>query len=298
MYDVERLASEYRIVVEPSAWGYQQARMYLLRGLDTDVVVESQYLQDYNYIKQLGGSLRPIRLGAGDWVDPNLFASGRETEKKYDIVMVANWLKWKRHKLLFQAMRQIGQNMGKVALVGYPIEGRTSNEILALAKRYDVEEKVDLYENIQASEVAGILRSAKAGIMLSKKEGANRGIYECWFSDIPVILTSSNIGVNRDHINKETGVLAADQELAEAIRNVCRQHAEYQPRAWAMNNTGWENSSRRLNDFLRELSLRQNQEWTQNIYSKKNAPAPLYIHENDRREADNEINTLKKYLIH
>ncbi|OQX15342.1 MAG: hypothetical protein BWK76_13225, partial [Desulfobulbaceae bacterium A2] len=52
MYDVERLAHEYRIVVEPSAWGYQQARMYLLRGLDTDVVVESQYLQDYKYIDQ------------------------------------------------------------------------------------------------------------------------------------------------------------------------------------------------------------------------------------------------------
>ncbi|OQX11384.1 MAG: hypothetical protein BWK76_19250, partial [Desulfobulbaceae bacterium A2] len=262
MYDVERLAHEYRIVVEPSAWGYQQARMYLLRGLDTDVVVESQYLQDYKYIDQLGGSMRPIRLGAGDWVDPDLFASGRETEKKYDLAMVANWLKWKRHKLLFQAMRQLGPSIGKVALVGYPIEGRTSKEILALAKRYGVEEKIDLYEKISAPEVAEILRSSKAGIMLSKKEGANRGIYECWFSDIPIILTSSNIGVNRDHINQETGTLADDRELAEAIRTVCQQHAEFQPRAWALHNTGWKNASHRLNEFLKKLALQQHEEWT------------------------------------
>lgn len=298
MYDVERLARDYRIVVEPSAWGYQQARMYLLRGMDTDVVVESQYFHDYKYIEQLGGSLRPIRLGAGDWVDPDLFASGRETEKKYDLVMVANWLKWKRHKLLFRAMRQLGTDIGRVALVGYPIEGRTSREILSLAKQFDVADKIDLYENISASEVAKILRSSNAGIMLSKKEGANRGIYECWFSDIPIILTSSNIGVNRDHINQETGVLADDIELAKVIRTVCQKHTVFQPRTWAMSNTGWENSSLNLNKFLKELAIEQQEEWTTDIYPKKNAPAPLYIHENDRKEADYGMNELGKYLIH
>lgn len=82
--------------------------MYLLRGLPTDVVVQAQYQQDYDYIMSLGGSLRPSRLGAGDWSDSDIFASGKEAKKHYDLVMIANWLKWKRHKLLFQKIGELG----------------------------------------------------------------------------------------------------------------------------------------------------------------------------------------------
>lgn len=297
LYDVEHLAQSYRIVFEPSAWGYQQPRFYLLRGLDTDVVVEAQYRQDYEYIEKMSGALRPIRLGAGDWVDPELFRSGREQEKKYDLVMVANWLKWKRHKLLFKAMRQLGLGIGKVALIGYPIEGRTRKDILRLAQNYDVEEKIDIFENISATEVGSILRSAKAGIMLSKKEGANRGIYECFFSDIPVILTSCNIGVNRDHINAETGMLVNDRDLPDAIKHMCTNHAQFHPRAWASTNTGWANSTRRLNELLKGLARCCNEEWSLDIFPKKNAPAPLYLLEEDRRSADLEISRLEQFLL-
>lgn len=69
----------------------------------------------------------------------------------------------------------------KVALIGYPIEGRTSGEVLELAKRYGVASKIELFENIPPEEVARVIRSAKLGVTLSKKEGANRGIYECFF---------------------------------------------------------------------------------------------------------------------
>ena len=212
LYDVEKLVKDYRIVVEPSAWGYQQTRIHLLRGLDTEVVVQSQYQPDFEYIRSLGGALRPIRLGAGDWADPELFCSGYKEEKQYDLVMIASWLKWKRHKLLFRAIRKLGGKIGRVALIGYPLEGRTSDEIRRLAKQFDVAEKIEIFENISMFEVNNVLRRAKVGVMLSKKEGANRGIYECFFSDIPVILTSCNIGVNRDHINEQTGILASDKK--------------------------------------------------------------------------------------
>jgi len=296
-YNVDQMAQDYRFVFEPSAWGYQQVRMYLLRGLDTEVIVESQYKQDFEYIEKLGGSLHPIRLGAGDWVDPDIFSSGKRTEKKYDLVMVANWLKWKRHKLLFQAMQQLGDEIGRVALIGYSLDGSTSDEIRQIASKYDVLRKIDIYENISASEVAGILRSAKAGIMLSKKEGANRGIYECFFSDTPVILTSSNIGVNRDHLNESTGMLANEHELCNVIRVMCQKYDQFHPRDWAIQHTGWKNSTNRLNKFLREIALHQQENWTRDIFFHKNAPLPLYVDENHRLEADNEIKRLEKYLL-
>ncbi|EKD39300.1 MAG: glycoside hydrolase family protein [uncultured bacterium] len=297
LFDVEKVATKYRLVVEPSAWGYQQVRMYLLRGLATDVVIQAQYRQDYEYIDALGGSLRPIRLGAGDWADPELFQSGRNTDKKYDLVMIANWLKWKRHKLLFRSMRDLQGNIGRVALIGYPIEGRTSDEIRLLAARYGVAGKIDLFENVSATEVGQLVRSAKVGIMLSKKEGANRGIYECFFSDVPVILSSSNIGVNRDHINKMTGVVSSDSELAKVILYMVGNYDRFAPREWALNNTGTQKSSAVLNSFLRDLAEKRGEVWKQDIFPKKNAPNPLYLSFDNQKDADREIDKLAEMLL-
>lgn len=297
LFDVERVAEKYRIVVEPSAWGYQQARMFLLRGLATDVIIEAQYQQDYEYIDSLGGALKPIRLGAGDWADPELFQSGRNVEKKYDLVMIANWLKWKRHKLLFRAMRELQDKIGRVALIGYPIEGRTSEEIRSLAQRYGIEKKIDLFENISALEVGRIIRSAKTGVMLSKKEGANRGIYECFFSDVPVILSSCNIGVNREHVNKMTGVLAADRDLSAVILHMVENYDRFRPRDWAMKHTSAENSSTRLNGFLQKLGELSGEIWTQDIFPKKNSPTPIYLHREHQQAADHEIVKLADTLL-
>ncbi|EKD87942.1 MAG: glycoside hydrolase family protein [uncultured bacterium] len=297
LYDAERLAKNYRIVFEPSAWGYQQVRMFFLQGLNTDVIIEAQYRQDFEYIETLGGALKPKRLGAGDWTDPDLFQSGKSTEKKYDLVMIANWLKWKRHKLLFQAMKSLQGKLGRVALIGYPIEGRTSDEILSLAIRFGIEKQIDIFENISAIKVGQIIRSAKAGILLSKKEGANRGIYECLFSDVPVLLASCNIGVNRDHINAMTGMLSSDAELAEAIIAMVERYESFQPRNWALENTGAAKSSARLNVFLKKLAVASGEVWTQDIFPKKNAPAPLYLREEHRLAADREVEKLASYLL-
>lgn len=297
LYDVEKIARDYRLVFEPSAWGYQQPRMFLLYGLATDVVVEAQYQPDYNYIAELGGSLKPIRIGAGDWVDFETFRSGREEKKLYDLVMIANWLKWKRHKLLFQALQQLGDEIGRVALIGYPIEGRTSDEIRQVAHNMGVGERIDIFENISAAEVGRIIQRSKIGIMLSKKEGANRGIYECFFSDVPVILTDQNIGVNRDHINTHTGMLAADDELFRTIRRMLAGHEGFQSRSWALTKTGWKNSSRQLNDFLRTLAMENQEEWTSDIFPKMNGPLPVYTNEEDRIAADRDVERLNEYLL-
>jgi hypothetical protein len=236
-------------------------------------------------------------LGAGDWADPELFQSGRYTEKKYDLVMIANWLKWKRHKLLFQTMKCLQDKLGRVALIGYPIEGRTSDEVRSLAMQHGIEKQIDIFENISAIQVGQVIRSSKVGILLSKKEGANRGIYECFFSDVPVILTSCNIGVNRDHINEMTGMLASDIALPETIIRMVERYESFRPRKWALENTGAEKSSARLNTFLKKLAKSSGEIWTQDIFPKKNAPAPLYLSEAHRLAADQEIEKLADFLL-
>ena len=296
IYDVEQVASKYRIVIEPSAWGYQNPIFHLLLDIDTDVIIEAQYKQDFDYINRVNSNLSAIRLGAGDWVDPDLFKASDRENKEYDLVMIANWAKWKRHKLLFKSLRMIRDDIGKIALVGYPIDGITLEDMRRLSSKYGVVDLIEYFEHIPPEMVSDIVRRSKMSVLLSKKEGANRGIYECFFSNVPVILTSRNIGVNRDHINQQTGMVVDDDILPEKILFMIKNYTQFTPEKWAIENTGYANSSRKLNGFIRDIAKSKGERWTKDIFMKKNVPVAMYTKKSDRLEADKAMNHLALFL--
>lgn len=296
LFDIERLAEDYRFVVEPSTSGYQNAMFFLCYGLVTDVIFEAQYEPDYHYINSIGNNFHPVRLGAGDWADPALFTDGNETEKKYDVVMVANWLKWKRHRLFFETLSALRPRINKVAVIGYPLDNRTLKSIKKECEACGVTDLVDFYEQIPMVEVRDILQQSKVGILLSKEEGANRSIYECFFSNIPVVLTSLNRGVNRDHVNKSTGIVVSDEALPETLINLVENFQEYQPREWAIQNTGYKNSTRKLNDLLRSLAEKNKEQWSRDIFLKHNSPHARYANPDDQCIADEAVQHLQQYL--
>jgi len=297
LFDVPRLAQKYRFVVEPSTWGYQNPYFFLLYGLETAVLFEAQYHGDHDYIKRLGGNFHASRIGAGDWVDFSLFSPGREEEKKFDLIMVANWLSFKRHRLLFRSLAPVRDKIGAIALVGYPDGGRTKEDIMDEARRYGVADKMVIFEKVPQARGAEVIRSSRFGLLLSRKEGANRGIYECFFSDVPIMLSASNMGVNRDHVNKQTGMVVEDQQLTEGLLRMKEGYAAFTPRAWAEKNTGYINATRMLNEQLRRIALAEGEEWTRDIFTKKNMPAAMYAHEDEAAEADREYERMKKALL-
>lgn len=297
VFDLQWLARRYRIVVEPSTCGYQNPFFFLLYGLETSVLFESQYRRDYDYIKGLGGNFHTSRLGAGDWVDSSLFMPGMEEEKRYDLVMVANWLSFKRHRLLFRSLAPIRDKIGKIALVGYPAGGRTKENIMDEARQYNVADKLEIFEKVPPAQVAEVIRSSRFGLLLSRKEGANRGIYECFFSNVPIILSASNMGVNRDHVNEKTGMVVEDQGLTEGLLRMREGYAAFTPRAWAEKNTGYVNATRMLNEQLRWIALTEGEEWSHDIFTKKNMPTAMYALEAEAAEADREYERMKVTLL-
>jgi hypothetical protein len=298
IYDIQEMARYYRFVIEPSTWGYQDAAFLLLFGLETDVIIEAQYESDYCYIKEMGGNFYPIRLGAGDWVDPDSFKCEDTIEKKYDVIMVASWLKLKRHELLFNTVSRLGGAINRVALIGYPSSDRTMKDVIRESDQYEITHLIDFYENLSPGEVGELLRISKVSLMLSKREGANKAIYESFFSDVPVILSSSNVGVNRDHINHFTGMIAEDWELPEKVAYMVDNYKCFSPREWALKNTGYHNSNRMLNETVRILAVKNGERWTKDLYPKKNFSNAVYVNEADRREADEEVNKLGGFLRH
>jgi len=295
LFDSSKVARDYYIVLEPSTWGYQDIVFMYFVGLGTDVIIESQYQRDYDYIASLRSNLKPIRIGAGDWVDPAIFYPISPV-KLYDFVMIASWQRLKRHDLFFRALAKIKSEVSRVALIGYPAGGKTLKDIEREALRYNIKDKVTFFERISPYEVRKILSESKASIMLSKREGANRAIYESLFCNVPIILTDQNVGVNREIINNQTGILSRDEELHNNLLKMLIDYKKFNPREWALKNTGYINSTRKLNDFLKKIATENGEDWSQNIFTKKNLPNATYVFESERQEAEKEFQRLVRYL--
>lgn len=293
IFDLELLANDYRFVLEPSFWGYQDPAILLFRNLPTDVIVQCQSRPDRDYISEVKGNLIPVEFGAGDWVDDSVFSESNVFH--YDVVMVANWSAFKRHRLLFRELRIIKGRVSNVALIGYPANGRTREDIVREADEEGVLDMIHIFEQIPHEFVAKILQHSKVAVMLTKREGANRAFYEALFSNVPVIVTSQNIGMNHDHINMSTGVFAADDSVGDAILHLINNRSSYRPREWALKNTGAVRTSALLNDVLRTTAEAYGEPWTCDVAPKKNAPNPTYTHEQDRVRLESAYGQLARY---
>lgn len=300
VYDLAALASRYTIVLETSGWGYQDARFFLYLGSDLDVLVQSPRYEDFEFIQSLNSNLIPVRVGSGEWVDAATFRPReKESTARFDVVMVAAWDPLKRHELLFEAVAHLKRERGqplRMALIGYPL-GWTRSPVEDLLQRYGLEKDCTIFENIPHAEVARIVADSKVSLLLSRQEGSNRSVYESMFCGTPVIVYRHHRGINLDHINERTGLLADDSELAEAIGRIIDHPDAFDPRGWALENIGFENATRALNEALKLMARHRTLPWTRDIAAKKNAPNLRYAEADRYQEFDDEYERLNDFLL-
>lgn len=170
--DIESLARDYEIILSPT-WSpsYDLALFITARMWPTHLFSILSNLDDLPVFARISTSLHPIRLLASNWVNPELAISDGEPEKKYDIVVIANWAKYKRHFALFQALAEMDSNL-KVLLLGVPWGGRSRQSIEVEADLFGVRNQLVIKEAVPHSEVFRELRSGKICVILSMLEGS------------------------------------------------------------------------------------------------------------------------------
>jgi glycosyltransferase involved in cell wall biosynthesis len=297
LFQIERLVQEYVVILEPSWWGYQDAAFFVYVGSDADVVVQAQAETDFRFIKEHGLTLTPTRLGAGDWVDPSLF-SPTGVAKAYDLVMVSSWNPFKRHRDLFAALREAREEHGIIlttALVGYP-NGWDAAEIQGQVKEFGLADQCEIYNEISPAQVAEVITKSRLYILLSRREGANKAMYEAMFCDTPVLAPSDHRGINHAHLNPRTGRAFDRARLADELIAAVRRAEDYSPRSWALDNTGYAVATHRLDELLAELATRRGNPWSSHLVPKMNQPNLRYASEADRLRLDSEYDRLVRFL--
>ena len=251
-----------------------------LAGLSPDpAFIGISNLADMETYRLMAPVIEPLPLMACDWVNPDLFNPRPRNEREIDILMVANWLPFKRHWLLFEALRQLPRNIN-VVLVGRDGEGRTERTIREEAHAFGVRQDLQLHTDIDIQQVMDMHCNARVGVLLSAREGSCVAPVESFFGDTPVgMMKDGHVG-SRAYINPQTGVLFSRETIGRQLAGFLERSDDFTPRKWALENVTCHRTSQRLNEHLKAHALGRNHPWTTDI-------APLcwrYMPQHIRRE--------------
>lgn len=272
-FDINEIFKKYYIVLEPSWAGYCDPSILMFISNKSTVVVQCFTDEDYEFIASLQSKMVPIRLGPADWVDSDLFKPMQTRDKKYDLVMVANWGRYKQHKELFKALRRIHDRHVKVLLIGFDWGNRTQYDILREAEIINSDlVHIEIKEMISQEEISQLLRQSKVFLFLSKKEGDNKAIVEAFFCNVPAIVYENAIGGARNRINKMTGIFSSYGELGKNIIYMLDNYKNFLPREWSLQNTGSSIATSILNSFIKKIAILNAEKFTTNIVEKTNSP--------------------------
>lgn len=278
--DMKALLREYTLVVEPSWSGICQPEILQFCAYHEDIHVMAPEESDYEFILMLESNLKPMTLGPGDWVAAGDVCS-TSSVKKFDIVMNSNWGSWKRHYVLFRALKKMPDST-RVALIGFPLWGEGRDKIERLVKYYKIEKQVVIFENIAHSEVMKVVSESNVGALMSLKEGANKSVSECILSGVPVVLLDSHVGGARGKINSLTGRFSSERDLAFQLQELIVTVNKESTKKWGLENISSRAATNKLNTILRLSAIESNQTWTEDIVEKRNSPELDYAIDSDR----------------
>lgn len=282
--DLGLLTKFFRVVLEPSSVGYSLPEILVWTRLSPEkIIVLSPYADDFLFLTDMATNLVPIKLGPADWVDTSRFYEIRGIDKIYDALYVANFNPIKRVERYIQAVVRIARDRPayKAALVcaGF---GSAKAEVMAtleFARMKGV--SIDFFPAVKQPELNKLFNIAKVNILISLREGANKGLAEGLFSGVPALLIKENAGGNHLHINDQTGRVVPDADLEKALTWFSENYHDFNSREWAMKHISPEASTRALENKLKEIELSEGRGWTEGLFAKVNNPELCYLHENN-----------------
>lgn len=282
--DLARLQRWFTIVLEPSWSGYSLPEILAwTKYAQFPVIVQASESSDFALLSGLKSNLVPVTFGASDWVDHRVFTPLPDVPKRFDAVYVGNYKPIKRHHVLFRAIKQIADPSFRVAIACTPWGGGTSKQtFLDLIDWYGVSGNVTVFEGLPAPELNRLLCESKVCVLLSLKEGSNRSIFEAYFANVPGVVLRKNVGVNKSYINEHTGRLIEERELKDTLLLFREHWSRFSPRTWAMANISPEQTTRKLEEVLKNLAESRNEPWTAGLAVKVNRPEVEYFDPSDR----------------
>ena len=296
LFDIERIAERYSLVLEPSWSGYCNLDILCYSQLDCPVFVQAYEPRDEEFIRSIRSNLIPVPLSNNWWIDHRVFRPLPNVTKDIDVIMVASWARFKRHHRFFEALRKL-RSRGirlKVVLIGYPGD-KTRDIIGQEAQFYEIWDQLEIYELINAEQVNVHFNRAKVNVLWSRREGWNRALIEGLFAGGPCILRDGhNYGFAYPYINPLTGCYSSEKELPNKLLWMVDNYQQFSPREWVIRNMSCEKATEILSEFIKTVAVRLGERWTDDLVVKVNGLHGLqYLNSEDQRKFDEDYKFLE-----
>jgi glycosyltransferase involved in cell wall biosynthesis len=263
----QTMEKDYQIIFLPTWQPIFSVPLLVIGARSTlDFFVMPSSLDNMKHCGQISSRCRPLPFNAASWVNEDFYPS-KSVTKDIDIIMLANFSKYKRHWLLFEALRDLSQNL-VVVLAGTPLGNRTRESLIREAKAFQVENSFQIVERPSDDELVDLLSRSKILCALSSKEGAYIAVAEALMANTPVGMYSNAIIGCKSYINEKTGVLfEPHQRLAPQIADFLAKSHTFRPAEWARDNICARKNGIILNEMLKSHSISKQLPWSQDIES-------------------------------
>ena len=152
-----------------------------IAGMSSDpIYIGISNIEDTDIYNMLSPVVRPVPLMACDWLKPEEFKPLPRAQRDIDILMVANCAAYKRHWLLFDALRKMKRNLC-VVLVGGELCGRNVAALKKEARIFGVKQDLIFTGPIPVEQVHEHQARARVSVILSQREGACVAVAESLF---------------------------------------------------------------------------------------------------------------------
>ena len=260
---------DYRIVFSTS-WSPPDLALVwaLARYPGAELYVISSNRKDPVWLQQIPSSLKVLPFYASHWISgEDYLESGLlGGEKRYDFSMIANWAPFKRHWVLFRALRDLPRDT-RVALVGQPEGKYTVDTSRRLAEAYGVADRIEWFNRLDPPAVREVQAASRCGLIFSRREGSCLAVVESLLADVPVgMVTDAHVG-SLDFINETTGAVLDERSMARGLTSLLERakSGAFTPRAWALANAEAGHSSRQLEDWMRRDAALAGESWSRGI---------------------------------
>lgn len=260
------IQARYHIVFIPSWTGLYSPALFKLASLSDNepVFVLPVHAQERVQVKRLGNQFIPMPFNAASWVNQDFFED-EGVERDIDCLMVANFASFKRHWLLFKALKGLPKSVSAVC-VGVPLGSRNAESIRQEAIDYGVSDRVYIVENPSQEDLRLYFQRAKVFCAMSYREGSFIAVAEALMSGTPVVMfNNAHIGT-KSLITPEVGALVCSvPELKAKIIEFINFEDHDSVRRIGRESISAQANSHKLNHMLSRWSHENGLQWTEDI---------------------------------
>ena len=257
-----QIESKYQIIFIPSWHPFYTIPVFILSAISKrDFFIMPSSFDDMTLCYEISKFCQPLPFHAASWINDEYYTVENK-EKEIDIIMIANFSKYKRHWRLFEALRELPKNL-VVYLAGVPLGSRTHEKLINEAKAFGVENRISIFENIGDDDIIKMMARAKIFCALSHKEGPFIAVAESMMAGTPVGMYENAMIGTKSYINDETGIFfSPNDRLAPQIASFLKKYDSFKPSHWAKKNISSKKNCESLNKILREYSASNGYIWS------------------------------------